>query len=73
MKKVRIRRYQKQKRILLLVVIFLGIGCMIRSFNTYMEPQLQAIAKQHTGFAINNIVKEVLGNIEYDPLSLIHI
>lgn len=38
-----------------------------------MEPQLLAIAKQHTGFAINNIVKEVLADIEYDTDSLFHI
>lgn len=73
MRKVRIRKYQKQKYILLLVALVLCIGSAIRSFNIYMEPQLQAIAKQHTGFAINNIVKEVLADIEYDPKELLTI
>ena len=70
MRKVKSRKYKKQKLILLLVAIVLGFGCVVRSFNTYMEPQLQAIAKQHTGFAINNIVKEVLADIEYDSYKL---
>ena len=38
-----------------------------------MEPQLLAAAKQHTGFAINNIVKEVLADMEYDTDELYHI
>lgn len=38
-----------------------------------MEPQLLAIAKQHTGFAINNIVKEVLADMEYDANGLFYI
>lgn len=46
---------------------------IISNFNHYIEPQLLAIAKQHTGFAINNIVKEVLANMEYDTDSLLHI
>ena len=73
MRKVKSRKYKKQKLILLLVAIVLGFGCVVRSFNTYMEPQLQAIAKQHTGFAINNIVKEVLADIEYDTDALFKI
>lgn len=35
-----------------------------------MEPQLQAVAKQHAGFAINTIVQKVIANIEYDANSL---
>lgn len=73
MRKVKSRKYKKQKLILLLVAIVLGFGCVVRSFNMYMEPQLQAIAKQHTGFAINNIVKEVLADIEYDTDALFKI
>ena len=73
MRKVKSRKYKKQKLILLLVAIVLGFGCSVRSFNMYMEPQLQAIAKQHTGFAINNIVKEVLADIEYDTDALFKI
>lgn len=36
-----------------------------------MEPQLLAIAKQHTGFAINNIVKEVLADLEIDQEGIV--
>lgn len=40
-------------------------------FNALVEPQLQAVAKQRTGFAINNIVKEVLADMEYDSQDLL--
>lgn len=70
MRKIRVRKYRKQKLILLAVAVVLGMGCFVRLFNASVEPQLQAIAKQHTGFAINNIVKEVLADIEYDTESL---
>ncbi len=39
----------------------------IRNFNVYMQPRLEALAKQHVSFAINNIEKQVLKNLEYDP------
>lgn len=38
-----------------------------------MEPQLLAIAKQHAGFAINNIVKEVFADMEYDSSSFLKV
>lgn len=38
-----------------------------------MEPQLVALAKQHTGFAINNIVKEVLSNIDFDQEGIVKV
>lgn len=44
-------------------------GC-ITSFNKKIEPQLQAVSKQHAGFAINNIVKQVLKEVAYDADSL---
>ena len=45
----------------------------IRSLNEYVEPRLQAIAKQNVIFAINNITQSVLADMEYDPDSLIQI
>lgn len=42
------------------------ITASLKYLNTYIEPRLQAIAKQHVGFAINNIVKEVLKDMEYN-------
>ena len=38
--------------------------------DSCIEPQLNALARQHAGFAINNIVKQVINNLEYDPESL---
>ncbi len=59
--------------------IFFGLGLVValfvwwvHSFNTYMEPRLQAIAKQNVVFAINNITHSVLTDMEYDPQELIH-
>ena len=46
---------------------------MITAFHHTFEPQLQAIAKQHTGFAINNIVKEVLSDMEYKSEDLLRV
>ena len=46
---------------------------MITAFHHTIEPQLQAIAKQHTGFAINNIVKEVLSDMEYKSDDLLRV
>ena len=43
------------------------------SFHRYMEPQLLVVAKQHAGFAINNIVKEVLSNMEFDQKNIIKV
>lgn len=36
-----------------------------------MEPRLEALAKQHVSFAINNIAKQVLKDMEYDSESFI--
>lgn len=60
------KRGRKWKWACWLFVLCIGIWFLIHSFNQSVEPQLQAIAKQHTGFAINNIVKEVLADMEYD-------
>ena len=58
--------------------IILALGCFsvlfimwIRSLNEYVEPRLQAIAKQNVIFAINNITQSVLADLEYDPDTLI--
>lgn len=45
----------------------------VRTFNHSMEPQLLATAKQYTGFAINNVVKEVLADLEYDSKKLMDV
>lgn len=73
MKKVKIKKFKKIRIAAICIVILLVCFYIVRSFNHYIEPQLLAIAKQHTGFAINNIVKEVLADLEYDAGSLFHI
>ena len=62
-KKKKSKRFYK---VWLCVVIFLFLLiASLKYLNTYIEPRLQAIAKQHVSFAINNIVKEVLKDMEY--------
>lgn len=58
------------KVIFLLLILFSFYG--IRCFNIFMQPRLEAIAKQHVSFAINNIAKEVLHDMEYDADSFIN-
>lgn len=43
------------------------------AFNRFTEPQLQAIAKQHVSFAINNIVKEVLADMEFNQEDIVKV
>ena len=63
-----------RNRFLLITAILSGLFVLwIRSLNDYMEPRLQAIAKQNVIFAINNITQAVLADMEYDPSSLIHV
>lgn len=57
----------------MLMIVLLAVWYLVHSFNSFVEPQLQAIAKQHTGFAINNIVKEVLADMEYDTQDLLKV
>ena len=73
MKKIKKIKAKKTKLVLLIMVIVLTIWYLVHSFNAFVEPQLQAIAKQHTGFAINNIVKEVLADMEYESAELLKV
>lgn len=57
----------------ILLVFFLLSMWWVNSLNTYMEPRLQAIAKQNVIFAINNITQAVLKDMEYDPNTLISV
>lgn len=67
------QRHWLRNRILLGLVLFaIFFAWWVRSFNAYMEPRLQAIAKQNVVFAINNITHSVLTDMEYDPQDLIH-
>jgi sporulation protein YunB len=73
LKKIKKIKAKKTKLVLLIMVIILTIWYLVHSFNAFVEPQLQAIAKQHTGFAINNIVKEVLADMEYESDELLKV
>lgn len=72
-KKIKIKKYRKIRWILLIIAIVMALYYVFQGFNHYMEPQLLAVAKQHTGFAINNIVKEVLADVQYDTKSLYNV
>ncbi len=63
-KKRKSKRFYKFWIITICLVFF--IIASLKYLNTYIEPKLQAIAKQHVSFAINNIVKEVLKDMEYN-------
>lgn len=73
MRKIKKIKAKKTKVLLMLMIVLLAIWYLVHSFNSFVEPQLQAIAKQHTGFAINNIVKEVLADMEYDTQDLLKV
>ncbi len=61
-------RHWLRNRIILVLGCFSVLFIMwIRSLNEYVEPRLQAIAKQNVIFAINNITQSVLADLEYDP------
>lgn len=64
--------YRRNRLILCLGLVIALFGWWVHSFNEYMEPRLQAIAKQNVVFAINNITQSVLTDLEYDPQELIH-
>lgn len=66
------KRHWLRNRILLCILPLCILGsAWVSSLNEYMEPRLQAIAKQNVIFAINNITQAVLADIEYDPKTLI--
>lgn len=73
MRKIRHIRFKKQKIILLCFLCIAIIGYSVHAFNHFTEPQLQALAKQHVGFAINNIVKEVLSHTKFDHDDLVQV
>lgn len=68
------RTHWLRNRILFVSILLLFLfSWWIQSLNTYMEPRLQAIAKQNVIFAINNITQAVLSDLEYDPNTLIQV
>lgn len=72
MRKKRDKKHWVRNRI----VIIGSIGLLvffwwIASLNTYLEPRLQAIAKQNVVFTINSITQAVLADLAYEPSSLI--
>lgn len=73
LRKIKKIKAKKTKLLIIALVFIIITWYFVHSFNSFVEPQLQAIAKQHTGFAINNIVKEVLADMEYDTNDLLKI
>lgn len=63
----------RNRILVIMIVLILGFSWWVHSLNIYMEPRLQAIAKQNVIFAINNITQAVLSDLEYNPDTLIKV
>ncbi|MEG2801755.1 MAG: sporulation protein YunB [Longicatena sp.] len=70
MKITKIKKYKRSKMMIIITLVVLILFGMSHSFNQSMEPQLNALAKQHTSVAINKVVKEVLSSISYNEEDL---
>ncbi len=73
MRKIKIKRLKKFRLLLILLIAIASIYLGAQYVYHYVEPQLQAVAKQKVSFAINNIVKEVLADMEYRQEDLIEV
>ncbi len=73
MRKIKIKRLKKLRLLLILLIAIASIYLGAQYVYHYVEPQLQAVAKQKVSFAINNIVKEVLADMEYRQEDLIEV
>lgn len=70
MKTIKVKRLKKAKVIVCVLIVSFLLVKMIHQLNAYIEPQLLALAKQHGGFAINNIAKEVIKDMDYQGQDL---
>lgn len=66
---------RKIKRRFLLAGILSALLALagVRAFNSWIEPQLQVVARQQSSIALNNIVTRIISSMSYDSASLIHI
>ena len=56
--------------VLVLLIAVFAAGAWL---NAWVEPQLQVIARQQTGIALNNIVQKVISTLDYDVEELVHL
>ena len=56
--------------VLVLLIAVFAAGAWL---NEWVEPQLQVIARQQTGIALNNIVQKVISTLDYDVEELVHL
>ena len=55
--------------VLVLLIAAFAAGAWL---NAWVEPQLQVIARQQTGIALNNIVQKVISPHDYDEEAQVH-
>lgn len=58
---------------MILVSVVLLLFFTLRMMNHWLEPQLQAVARQQTSVALNNIVSRIISEMEYDSDELIEV
>ena len=54
-----------------MALALLAVGSIGAWLNAWVEPQLQVIARQQTGIALNNIVQKVIATMDYDAADLV--
>ncbi len=54
-----------------MALALLAVGSIGAWLNAWVEPQLQVIARQQTGIALNNIVQKVIVTMDYDAADLV--
>lgn len=72
-KKKRSKRYRRNRFVFVCILLFVGFYLWIESLNDYMEPRLQAIARQDVNLTMNSISQSILRDIDYDPETLIKV
>lgn len=66
-------RKKKIKKRTIFAFIVLLLFFALRTMNHWLEPQLQAAARQQTSVALNNIVSRIISEMEYDSDKLIDV
>ncbi len=73
MKKIKVNRYRKIKFGILVCLILCLFIIIVHYVQCIIEPQLHSLATQHTGYAIHYVVKEAIGQMDYDVKDFINV
>ena len=65
------KRRIKRRLVLGVLVLLIAVFAAGAWLNAWVEPQLQVIARQQTGIALNNIVQKVISTLDYDVEELV--